>query len=162
MGLPLTKPTSYDPSTLVKLAKEIAQDIRPLDDVLASYKLSSNQWETIQRLPTFQRYLTAELADWNSASNTQERVKLKAATVIEEALPRIDAEIHGAGALNHKIEALKVLKDLAGMGKDASIATSGEKFSITINLGEDRKLEFTKSLPPVVIEGEKASVRDDL
>jgi hypothetical protein len=147
----------YSDVTLIKLARELAWEIYPLETILKAHNLTIELWDTIKELPRFQRYLESELVAWHSATNAHERVKVKSSIMVEEWLPELYSRMHDAQeSLNGKIEAGKLLARLAGMGLDRANITGGEgeKFSITINLGGDAKLKFEKQVTPQVIEGE--------
>lgn len=142
--------------TYLKLAREIAMNIHPLEAILDQHNIGSEQWETISKSAAFLAILRSEVEAWQSASNTHERVKFKAASLIEEFLPELYSRMHDPREnLTAKIEAAKLARDLAGMSKngvDTSVA--GEKFSVTINLGADQTLRIEKDVPPVTIEHE--------
>jgi hypothetical protein len=143
---------------LLKLAREIAMDIRPLDEILNTHNITKDQFERIAALPRFQLYLESEASAWHGSLNTHERVKLKAAAMLEEWLPELNMRMHDRSEnLNAKIEAGKLARDLAGFAKNGvGVEGMGEKFSVTINLGQDSKLTFEKQLPPIVIDAEEA------
>jgi hypothetical protein len=141
--------------TLVKLARELAMDIHPLADILKAHQIEPKDWDYIQDLPRFQNLLETEVAQWNGALNTHERVRIKAAALVEEWLPELCERMHDRGeTLNSKIEAGKLAARLAGMGLTGTgVSGGGEGLKVTINLGGDSQLTFEKSLPPV-IDGE--------
>jgi hypothetical protein len=141
----------------LRLAREIAMDHNSIETILNNHQINSNEYERIKEDPRFQRMLAAEIEAWNSAGNTLERTKLKAGALIEEWLPEANARIHDRSeALNAKSEIVKTLVRIAGMGLDrANIeGAAGEKFSVTINLGGDQKLQFQHQVTPKVIDGE--------
>lgn len=142
--------------TLVKLARELAIGLHSLETILESNKIDSRSWETIQSHPRFLQFLEMETAAWSSALNTHERVKLKSAAMIEEWLPEAYTRLHDQNeTLNSKTELGKLIRDLAGFSKQGvGVEGSGEKFSVTINLGADNQLKFEKSSGPKTIEGE--------
>lgn len=144
---------------LLQLAREIAMDIRPIDEILKTHNLTMEQFEHVSRLPRFQGYVESEASAWHGSLNTHERVKLKAAAMLEEWLPELNMRMHDrAESLNAKIEAGKLARDLAGFARSGvGVEGAGEKFSVTINLGQDAKLTFEKQLPPVVIDAEEAN-----
>jgi hypothetical protein len=147
----------YSDVTLLRLAREIAWEIYPLEMILNTHKIEPQTWEIIKNLPRFQAYLESELVAWHAATNAHERVKVKTSVMIEEWLPELHARMHDRSeGLNAKIEAGKLLARLAGMGLDkANISgEGGEKFSVTINLGADSQLKFEKQITAQVIEGE--------
>lgn len=146
---------------LLKLAREIAADVQTLDVILKNHGIEEAEWEKIKESHSFQRLLKNAVEEWNSATNTPERVKVKAASLIEEFLPELNSRIHDPREnLNHKVEAAKLARDLAGLGARNVEATSvGERFSVTINLGDTgQQLRFEKEATPEVgpptIEGE--------
>lgn len=141
---------------MVRLAREIAMDIRPLGDILNSHQLDSNQWESISNTPRFRQLLSSEIEAWQSATNTAERVRLKSLSAVEEALPEFFARMHDPReALQHKNEVLKTLSRFAGVGgSNFDSNVTGEKFSVTINLGTDQTLKIEKDVTAKVIEHE--------
>lgn len=148
-------------NTLVKLAREIAMDIHPLAEVLKAHQIEPKDWEYIQDMPRFQYLLETEAAQWHGALNTHERVKIKAAALVEEWLPELNERMHDrAESLNAKIEAGKLAARLAGMGLTGAGVNGGggEGLKVTINLGADAQLTFEKQLPPRVIDGEAEEV----
>lgn len=75
--------------------------------------------------------------------------------MVEAWLPELFARMHDRNEnLNAKIEAGKLVSKLAGMGiEKANInGGDGERFSVTINLGEDRNIKIEKDITPRVIE----------
>jgi hypothetical protein len=151
-----------DPTTLIseltylKLARQIALNIHPLQTILETHQITVSQWETIQNNPHFQRLLQQQVEGWEAAENTHERVKLKAASMVEEFLPELYGKLHDPSeTLNSKIEAAKLARDLAGMGRNSVDAAGvGEKFTVTINLGTQEPLRIEKDITPKVIEHE--------
>lgn len=145
----------YTDALLVKLAHEIAAAIHPLSDILKVHRISDSDWEEIRELARFQQYLAQASADWNSAMNGPERVKVKAAAMLEEWMPELYVRMMDRHEpLSSKIEAGKLVRDLAGFSKNGVAAESiGERFSVTINLGADAKLTFEKENQKM-IEGE--------
>jgi len=145
---------------LVILAREIAKDMHPLETILEVNKIGVDQWETIQNNPRFQRLLESEIADWNSASNASERVRLKSIHFVEEVLPEFYARANDPReSLAAKTEVLKTVARFAGIGSSGGeIGGAGEKFTVTINLGADKSLKIEKTVTPQVIEGHAEAV----
>ena len=148
--------TEFEEVRLLKLAREIAMDIAPLPQILGSNGFTEAEWEQVQKNSRFRKYLTSASEEWNSALNTHERVRVKAAAMIEEWLPELYSRMHDkAESLNHKIEAGKLARVLAGFtSKNIGVENAGERVSISINLGADAQLKFEKQ---VIIEGEATS-----
>jgi len=142
---------------LVKVAREIAMEHFDIEDVLKHHQIDNETWERIQRLPRFSELLASEIAAWNSATNTHERVKLKAAGLVEMWLEQANTDLYDkTNTLNSKIELAKLVTRLAGMGVQGFGAegATGERFSVTINLGADQQLKIEKQLPPTTIDAE--------
>lgn len=149
-------PISYTTDVkFLRIAREIAMDLNTVETILENYQLTSKQWEDLKSDANFLRLLEAEVASWNAAGNTQERTKLKAGMLVEEWLTEANARIHdNKELLSAKTEVVKVLARIANMGQERSdqAAAGGQRFSVTINLGADHKLNFTKDVTPKVIE----------
>lgn len=155
-GVTITSPVGIDEVTCLKLAREIAMDLHELPQILDRYKISEEDWQELRAHPAFLRYLDSEVAAWQAATNTHERVKLKAAAAVEEWIPELFSRMHVAGeSLSAKIEGGKLLARLAGMGlTNANVEGGGEKFQVTINLGADQQIKIEKDVTPKVIDGE--------
>ena len=145
---------------LVKLAREIAINHFPIETILETHQISNETWERIKENPRFQALLKAQIEEWNGALNTHERTKLKAAAMIEDYLPEGNTRLNDrTETLNSKVELLKLLARIAGMGESKTEGVgSGEKFSVTINLGADQKLTFEKDVK--VIEASPSGVEE--
>lgn len=140
---------SRDNMFLIKLAREIAADVRPLEDILKTFLLSPDEWEKISEHPSFQKLLASAVEEWNSTANTADRVRVKSMAFVEEALPELYARIHDAKEpLAAKVQLLQTVSKLGGMGQSEGSGAGGERLVVTINLGEDRKLSFTKDITP--------------
>lgn len=153
-------PASLDSSknVMVGLAREIAMGMQEIGVILQNYKLTTPEWERIQRDPRFAELLQACVVEWNSAVNTEQRIKYKSAVMLEEWLPEAHGRLHDKNEnLSAKVELAKFLGRLndLGLGTGKVVGEQGEKFSITINLGADREqVKFEKVVAPKVIEHE--------
>lgn len=142
-----------DHVTLLKLAREVAMDIKPLEDILDTHGVTLERWEQIKSLPAFQNLLRSEVEAWNAATNTAERVKIKSLAFVEEALPEFYARAHDPKEpLNSKVEVLKTISKFAGIGGSVDGMSAGEKLMVTINLGADQTLKIEKDVTSKVIE----------
>src|SRR5690606_862806 len=132
----VTLPQVYDRDTLyLRLAREIAINHYDLETILSRHSVEPKDWERIERDPQFLKLLEGEVAAWNSALNTHERTKLKAAALIEEWLPEANTRLHDNGQLlSARVELAKLLARIAGMGVNgAGVEGAGsEKFSVVI------------------------------
>lgn len=152
----IEKRDAFQDMILIKLAREIAMDILPLENILENHKILPENWSKIAENPRFQGILQDQIVAWQSATNTAERVKLKSLAFVEEALPEFYARAHDQKEpLSAKVELLKTISKFGGIGGNAfDAAMGGEKFSVTINLGADQSLKIEKTLPTKVIEHE--------
>ena len=139
---------------LIKLAREIAIEHYPLETILERYHIDGETWAKLRNNARFNELLKSETEAWNSATNTAERTKLKAAALIEEWLPEANSRLHDqAENLNHKVELAKLLSRIGGLEKATMEANGGgERFTVTINMGADAQLKIEKELPPKVID----------
>jgi len=126
------------------LAREIACDIFPLADILKLHQLDDETWTRISQHPRFVAMLRQMTAEWNSASNTRERVSMKAATGLESMLEVYIRDINDPSIpLNQRVEAGKFLAKLGELDTQVGGDTSG-RFTIQLNIGETlREASFT-------------------
>lgn len=136
-----------DPLTQLKIARELGSNMRELDDILQIYDVSHAQFNLLKGSVRFNKLLQNAVEEWNKVSNTPERVKLKALSFVEEALPEYYKRAHDEKEpLSAKVELLKTVAKLGGIGGDVNAALAGEKMTITINLGADAQLRFDKTI----------------
>lgn len=148
--------TGYTHVTHLKLAREIAMDMRNLEEILKTHGITQPEWDDICTQPAFQRLLRGEVEAWESATNTAERVKLKSLAFVEEALPEFFARAHDTKELlSAKVEVLKTISKFAGVGQSVDNTNLGDKLTVTINLGSDQSLKIEKDITPKVINYEE-------
>lgn len=141
---------------MLRLAREIAMDVRPIEQILEIMEISEERFDEIRSIPRFQSYLKAALEDWNSATNTAERVKIKSMAFVEEILPEFYARAHDPReSLLHKVEVLKTVSRFAGLGGPVQTAGSGEKMTVTINLGSGSdSVRIERDITPQIAQDE--------
>jgi hypothetical protein len=142
MQTDLSLPPGQDIDTkMLKVARGIAQDIYPAEEILKMVGVSGNQYEEMKRHPRFQGYLISEREAWLSAGNIEERTKLKAGIVLETWMDGAYLEMtNKANALNQRVELGKMLAKIAGFGEPKSFIQtggggSGPGFLLQINIG---------------------------
>lgn len=152
---------------MVRLAREIAMDIHPIETILKQYSISDEAWSQLQRSTRFTTLLSTEVEAWQTALNTHERVKMKSAAMLEEWLPELYRRMHNDDeAMPAVIEAGKMLSRIAGLGLSNELtAAIGERFSITINMGPAIET-YIKDVTPTemaskVIENEASEPRNE-
>jgi len=147
----VTEPVTLTENQIVKLARELAYDMQNKATILKAYKLTQSQFASIEVMPYFRRTLEASVIEWEAATNTPERVRLKAAVALEEALPTLGARMQSKDEdLNKAVEAAKLFAKVAGIGERAAEAGTGEKITISINLGNNEKIVLEQAIAPSV------------
>lgn len=132
---------SLTPSDLAKLAREVVMQIRDLDDILAAFCITPEQYAAIAALPFFKHALEAISIEWNSSLSTAQRIKLSSQAILEDSLTKLGARMTDEKeTLPAVVEAGKLFAKLGGVGEADKSQTIGEKFTININLGGDNKL----------------------
>lgn len=155
-------PTSFEESRksdifLIKFAREIAINHYSLAEVKEKYRITEQEWLWISKSPRFHSILENEIINWQSATNTHDRTKLKAAALMETWLEEAAGRLYDKGEnLPAKVELAKLVTRIAGMGVDKMgiEGDAGSKFSVTINLGADAQLKYEKNIPAKVIDAE--------
>jgi hypothetical protein len=138
---------------ILALAREVAMNVNNLETILETHRIHHETWSILSADPKFIRLLQSQVIAWESATNSQERLKVKSASLIEGWLEKVNTYLHNGELTAPKVELAKFVARLAGVGLDrAGIDGGGERFAITINLGADSKLKFEKVLPAKVIE----------
>jgi hypothetical protein len=126
-------------ASAVSLAREIARDMLPLEQILKNHGLEGPQdpqWVFLRQHPDFLNLLAKCVAEWNSADSTLKRVEIKSQAALEELIPvlavrAVDPNTSATAAA----ELAKVLHSLSGMKTSATAGNTGPAFSITINMG---------------------------
>jgi hypothetical protein len=132
---------------LIKLAREIAMDIRSREEILDLLEISGDEFDEISSNTRFQHYLRSAVEEWNSAKNTGERVKIKSLSFVEEALPEFYARAHDpAESLAAKTEVLKTVARFAGLGGQVVGGSTPERMVVTINLGADQQIRVEQAI----------------
>ena len=131
------------------LAREIAQDIFPLEQVIRLHNLSDEEWLRISVHPKFTSILNDMQREWNAAENTPQRIRVKAQAGLETQLEVLIADCGDPSIpLSQRTDAYRMLArlgDLDGQGK----INVGEKFSITLNIGHIHR-EVDVQAPKVI------------
>lgn len=124
--------------------------VRGLEDaavVLGRLGFTSHDYMELSETRSFQQMLRQAQDEWEGASNTHKRIKLKAAVNIEEALPHFyKAMTDDKEPLSSKVKAFEVVSKVAGLGNPEPVgAGAGQFFKLEINLGQ--------GVAPMVIGG---------
>jgi hypothetical protein len=151
MNLPLTTfdlgPDIFSDQRMLVLAREIAMNIHPVEDIIERHGIKREDFETILRNERFARLLEDAATSWEGALNTGERIKVKSLSMLEDWLASAYAMLHEPKhPLRDKVELAKLVGRFAGMGEKSTLDTNtADRVNITINLGAEKHVaaEFT-------------------
>lgn len=138
MNTALSLPNVADlDSLMITVARNIAQDIYPLDTILKNLSISIEDFAQWKDNPRFHNYIREEKAAWAAAHNTSARTKLKAGIVLEEFMQKLDSDLHNATIpLAQRIEGAKLLAKITGLGEPKNaVPAGGGGFQLHINIG---------------------------
>lgn len=142
-ALSLVHLPKLDWPTLSQLAREVAMNLKPRNDILFDYKLSQVQYDFLEANNDYYRNaLAAACKEWHAPLSTAERIKVEAAAILEDSMLGLGARMQNkAEGLPGVIEAAKFFGKLAGVGEQQHGASApGERFVINIDLGGDQKI----------------------
>jgi hypothetical protein len=144
-------PTTVFAVDFATLAREIAQDIFSVEQIVALHRLTDEEWAQIQQHPRFVAMLSSMQREWNCAANTRERVRVKAQTGLESQLEVFINEINNNNIpLSQRVDAGRFLARLGELdGQSQSQSTIGS--GITINIVTSNKHE------PLTIEAKRGA-----
>ena len=152
-----TSPSEIFAVELAALAREVGMDIFPIGEIIALHRLTEEEWERIQANQKFQQMVADMTVEWNSAKNTRERVRIKAATGLESVLEVYIREIADTTTpLAQRVEAGKFLARVGELeGSQVLGGGGGSGFHINININGERKTIDTAI--PMIIDHEEAA-----
>lgn len=144
---------------LLSIARDIVMDIQELPAILEKHRINADDFETISQNATFHVYLKSYQQEWNSPVNTEHRVKIKAAAIVEMYLEEANKRLHAIGEkLGDKNDLLKTIAKLAGQGFQASGNEGGaESVTINIGIGGGAKVTIQQEVTPKVTTIEHGS-----
>jgi hypothetical protein len=135
---------------LAQLAREVAMNLRPRSHILQDFKLTETQYEFLEANNDFYKAaLRAACIEWHAPLNTQERIKVEAAAILEDSLVGLGARMQNrAEGLPGVVEVAKLFAKVAGVGeREAGSGAPGERFTINIDLGGDTKAVSVSAAP---------------
>lgn len=131
------------------LARDLVMSLLPLQDVLKKHQLSLGQYETLKEVAAFNTMIENFTAEWESISNTPQRLAFQALTGVERSLPHVAARMRDEKEpLSSVTQTLKLYAEIGGMvgQQQKGQGAPGEKFVININLGDEVQT-FEKTFP---------------
>ena len=146
--------TVEDEKRLRELAVGIAKDVEDSGKLLARLGFTHEEYEELTQTRTFKTILKQAQDEWEGASNTHKRIKLKAAINVEEALPSFyQGMVDVKEPLSSRVKALEVVARIGGLGNpEIQAAGAGQFFKLEINLGAGKA--------PLIIENSAGGIPD--
>lgn len=148
--------TTTSTVNLTALATELAVKLLPTEEVLKQFGITADQLRAMLRDQQFRQMISQIRTDWNAATNSKERVRLKAALSVEENLLTMHAIVQNTdlhpGA---RIDAFKQIKELADVTPRANVA-EGVRFTLNIALADGPAEKVIVESPSLgqVVDGE--------
>ena len=129
--------TDTDEQRLRDLAQGLAKGIEDSRTLLNRLGFTTDDYLELSESRTFKAILAQATAEWEGAGNTHKRVRLKAATNIEEALPTLYLDLtNKKEALSSRVKLGELLARIAGLSNPEPVAPgAGQSFNLQINLG---------------------------
>lgn len=145
---------------------ELAKDIIEIEDILAHVEISKEEYLKLSQTRAFKDALTVANTEWQGATNTYKRVKLKAAAITEEMMLNlfILARDNKEESLSAKTKLFSEISKIAGLNTpDPALAAGGgvmgNVFNLQINYANGG--EETLVIGSPIIEGNYESQKDD-
>lgn len=140
-----------DETKLASLAREMAMAIRTYEAIFADYGIDEYDFYEISKNPFYQRARDEFALQWNAATSVHKRVELGSAASLELLLPTLAARAKsGTEPLQASNDVAKLLARAAGIGEPKPDRKDpGERFVITINLGDDKPKTYDMALAPI-------------
>jgi hypothetical protein len=131
-----------------RLIWDLVSKLRPASDVLKSYGLTPQDLVAkTQNGIWASAYREAEKL-WASDLNIQQRIRLKAAFLLEDSLDPLFKIITQEGiGVNSKLAAIEQLTKISTVANVPKEAQAGEKHNITINIGGKAPIQITAETP---------------
>lgn len=131
-----------------RLISDLVANIRKAEDICTQYGVTPVDIAKKMHNPQFAAHYRETLRFWQSDMNAQQRIRAKAAFLLEDTLPMLHKIATGLQTpVNAKlaaVEQLTKISTVAVVPKEQS--GGGEKHSIIINIGGDK--------PPIIVAQE--------
>lgn len=141
-----------------QLAVELATEISPIKDILSRHSMTTDGLRKKMEDPRFIGMIREAKRVWGSDLGAKERIRVKSAVLIEDALLELNNIFHDKElAAPARLEAFKSLAKVADVYEQPrNGAAVGERVSININIpGVEKPIVFEGTAQPV-LEGEVA------
>jgi hypothetical protein len=142
------------------LINELAKDVLEIDTILQHINVTHDEYSRLSGTRAFKEALVVAQIEWQGATNTTKRTKLKAAAIVEELIMVIffEAKNNKEESLNAKVKALDTIARIAGIGAlepaaGAPGSALGNTFNLQINYSNNTPSELI-TLGAPLIDGE--------
>ena len=121
---------------IYELAIDIARQIFPIPQLLIKYNITEKELEELYNTSVFKEIIKQATGEWNAASSTHKRTKLKAAVIVEQTLPTLlESMVNTRESLAERVRALDTVAKIAGLNSgEGSGGPVGSTFKLSINL----------------------------
>jgi hypothetical protein len=134
-------PLAIPPDGIVRLATDLAMEIRTPAETFAEWGIGlpgqDPRADAIMENTAFREIYQQIQREWDGVTGTTQRVRLKSALIVEEALPAIYKMITATdGDHRLRLDAFKQLSKMSGVEDEAKKPSeAGEKFIVNIRIG---------------------------
>jgi hypothetical protein len=134
-------PLAIPPDGLVRLATDLAMEARTPAEIFAEWGIGlpgqDPRADAVMENTAFREIYQQIAREWEGVTGTTQRIRLKSALIVEEALPAIHQMITATeGDHRLRLEAFKQLSKMSGVEDEAKKPTDGtEKFVVNIRIG---------------------------
>ena len=130
-----------DETALLKLAREMAINVRNYKKVFEDFGISEEDYYEISKIEFFKRAKEQFSIEWNSIVRTKDRTKLLAAVTTEQMLLIVGKQaMKDTEPLSSRVDFLKTAAKIGGLGEPKKESgDAAERFIITINIGDESK-----------------------
>lgn len=139
--------------TLRLLARELVKNLREPNQIMKDLGLDQDTFDRIQATTSFKAMLQEAALEWEGAANTKQRIAMKAAIMVETALPEMFNELtNDKEPLSSRVAFLQSLAKLGNLEPDKVPQVTGDVFRLEINFGPGKELVLENAIPPKVID----------
>ena len=139
------------------LAFELATGMTSVPDVLARYKIQKHHLKLLLKQDAqFRHQYNDYKREWGAPKNAKERLRLKAQLAAEDGLLTLYSMFNDPDiGATQRIEAYKQICTLADVAPKKDAVPDGQRFSITINLGDGPQDRLTITQEPTHEEADQ-------
>jgi replicative superfamily II helicase len=130
-----------------RLIWDLVSNMRPAAEILKNYGLSPGDLAVKAQNELFTSAYREAQRLWKSDMNIQQRIRLKAAFLLEDSLPRLFQIVTSDNPVNAKLNAIEQLQKIAIVQNENKKGDSMEKHNIIINIGPAQPINIVAEVP---------------